>query len=269
MSARRGGGPSATPSAGVGAQAPAGSTVVRFPGRSARRRRAVRWALAGTVLALLGALAWGLFFSPVLAVDEVTVTGTRHVEADVVHERLAPLYGVPLPRVGTGTVRDLVNSLPGVAEVRTVTRPPTGVEVVVREHDARAQRSGEDGRVDLLLADGSVLSGVAADLVVDERLPEFSADLARSSRRERAEAADVVAALPSAVADRVVDVDSRGPGQVRLGLSDGVTLVWGDAQEMELKGTVALAFLEDGRRGSHALGVAEIDVSVPARPITR
>ena len=59
--------------------APAGadaSTVVRFPGRTARRRRATRWGVAAAVLAVLGALGWVVFFSPVLAADRVEVTGT-------------------------------------------------------------------------------------------------------------------------------------------------------------------------------------------------
>ena len=85
--------------------APAGadaSTVVRFPGRTARRRRATRWGVAAAVLAVLTALGWVVFFSPVLAVDRVEVTGTRHVSATDVQERLEPVYGVPLSRVGAG-----------------------------------------------------------------------------------------------------------------------------------------------------------------------
>ena len=41
------------------------------------------------------------------------------------------------------------------------------------------------------------------------------------------------------------------------------------AQDAGLKGSVAEAFLADERHGSAAGGVAEIDVSVPTRPITR
>lgn len=247
---------------------PAGSTVVPFPGRSPRRRRAVRWAVAGAVTAFLGGLAWLLFLSPVLAVDEVDVTGTRHVAAQAVQERLAPLHGVPLTRVGSGAVRELVAGVPGVAEVRMVPHPPTRVEVVVREHDARARRDG-DGGVDLLLADGTVLPAVPADRVEGEDLPTFSEDLGAAVAPQRAEAAAVLAGLPEPVAERVEGVDAAGAGQVRLSLGDGVVLVWGDADDAQLKGTVAEAFLRDERHGTGAGGVAEVDVSVPTRPITR
>ncbi len=250
------------------AQPPAGSTVVPFPGRSVRRRRAVRWAVAGAVAALLGALAWVLLFSPVLAVDEVDVTGTRHVSAEAVQERLAPLHGVPLPRVGSSAVRELVGDLPGVAEVRVVAHPPTRVEAAVREHEARARRGGEAG-VDLLLDDGTVLAGVPAERVEGESLPEFSEELSAGPRRDREEVAAVLAGLPAPVAERVESVDSSRAGQVRLGLRDGVVLVWGDAEDAELKGTVATAFLEGDQHGSRAGGVREVDVSVPTRPITR
>ena len=127
---------------GRGTPPPAGtdaSTVVQFPGRTARRRRATRWGVAAAVLAVLGALGWVVLFSPVLAVDRVEVTGTRHVSATAVQERLEPVYGVPLSRVGAGRVGELVGGLPGVAEVQTVPRLPTGLEVVVREHEARGR----------------------------------------------------------------------------------------------------------------------------------
>ena len=81
--------------------------------------------------------------------------------------------------------------------------------------------------------------------------------------------AEVLTALPEPVADRVETADSRGPGQVYLALEGGVTLVWGDAQDAGLKGSVAEAFLADERHGSAEAGVAEIDISVPTRPITR
>jgi len=224
--------------------------------------------VAAAVLAVLGALGWLLFVSPVLAVDRVDVTGTRHVSADAVRQRLAPVHGVPLPRVDTGRVRELVGGLPGVAEVRAVPRLPTGLEVEVREHAARARRDGGDG-LELLLADGTVLTGVPEARLDGERLPVFAAELVRRPRDERAEVAEVLAALPESVAGRVVTADSGGPGQVRLGLEDGVTLVWGDGRDGRLKGAVAEAFLADERHGSPEGGVAEIDVSVPSRPITR
>lgn len=121
----------------------------------------------------------------------------------------------------------------------------------------------------LLLADGTVLTGVPEERLEGEDLPAFSEELAQRAQEERAEVAEVLAALPEAVADRVETADSRGPGQVRLALEGGVTLVWGDAQDAGLKGPVAEAFLADERHGSAEGGVAEIDVSVPTRPITR
>jgi len=224
--------------------------------------------VAAAVLAVLTALGWVVFFSPVLAVDRVEVTGTRHVSAAEVQERLEPVYGVPLSRVGAGRVGELVGGLPGVAEVQTVPRLPTGLEVAVREHEARARRDGDDG-VQLLLADGTVLTGVPEERLEGEDLPAFSEELPQRAQEERAEVAEVLAALPESVADRVETADSRGPGQVRLALEGGVTLVWGDAQDAGLKGSVAEAFLADERHGSAEGGVAEIDVSVPTRPITR
>ncbi|MFP3340736.1 cell division protein DivIVA, partial [Micrococcus sp. SIMBA_131] len=76
------------------------------------------------------ALGWVGFFSPVLAVERVGVTGTRHVSAAEVQERREPVYGVPLSRVGAGRVGELGGGLPGVAEVQSVPRRPAGREEV-------------------------------------------------------------------------------------------------------------------------------------------
>ncbi len=246
----------------------AGSTVVRFPGRSARQRRAARWAIGAGVAALLALVAWILFFSPVLAVDRVSVTGTRLVDRADVERRLEPLRGEPLPRIGTGRVEGLLADVPGIAEVRSVAQPPTGVEVVVREETPVARKEAGDG-VDVLLADGSVLSGIADEAPGVGALPSMADPLPGGDEAVRAEAARVLTTLPDAVRSRVETVGAGTPGQVRLGLDGGTVLVWGDDSHADLKGDVVEAFLDEDGGGPDLRRVKELDVTVPERPITR
>ena len=252
------------------AAVPAGSTVVAFPGLSARQRRVRR--LTGVLAALLVAAAavWAVFLSPLLAVDRIEVTGTSLVDRDEVRSRLDPLLGTPLPRVGSDDARGLLAGTPGIREVTSVALPPTGVEVRVAElaPTARAEDAG-DG---VLLADGTVLTGVAEEILVRARdgegpLPRASADLLAAGPDVRAAAAAVLTDLPPSVAARVTGVDAQTPEQVSLTLADGPVLAWGDASRPAAKAAVVEAFL--GGEGGSVRGVTELDVSVPERPLTR
>lgn len=245
-----------------------GSTVVPFPGRSARQRRTLRWGLGVGAAALLAVLAWVLFLSPLLAVDRVEVTGTRLVDRATVEQRLEPLVGVPLPRIGTGRVEELLVDVPGVESVRADAQPPTGIRVEVTEHVPVARREAEGG-LEVLLADGAVLTGVAAEALGDGALPAMDDALPGAEQTVRAEAAAALSSLPAEVRDRVRTVAADGRARVRLGLDAGTDLVWGDASDAQLKGDVVKAFLKDDGGGPDLRRVRELDVSVPERPITR
>lgn len=250
----------------------AGPTVVRFPGRSVRERRRRRSLLALVVAAALAAVAWVLFSSPLLAVDRVEVTGTTLVDRAEVERRLEPLLGTPLPRVGSGTAERLLAGLPGVAGVSSVALPPTGVEVRVGEL-APVASADSGGRSRVLLADGSVLSDVPTDAVgaaaAGRPVPGAADGLFGAGPDVRASAADVLAELPSALAERVRTVAAESPEQVRLTLDDGLVLVWGDAGLPDQKAAVAQTFLAEREKGDRLRGIREVDVSVPARPLMR
>lgn len=252
------------------AGAGAGSTVVAFPGRSARERRRRLVGLLAAVFAALALAAWAVFASPLLAVDRIEVTGTRLVDRAAVEERVAPLRGVPLPRIGSSSAGDLLSGMPGVASARTVAVPPTALEVRVEELAPVARSAGGD-RAQVLLEDGSVLGSVPVSALPGEgeegrALPSAPEALLTAGPDVRASAATVLRALPDGVRDRVRGVDAGSPEQVRLDLGGGRTLVWGDASEPERKAAVAQALL-DGLED--ARGVREVDVSVPDRPVTR
>ncbi|WP_248125064.1 cell division protein FtsQ/DivIB [Micrococcus lacusdianchii] len=252
------------------ATAPTGSTVVAFPGLSARQRRVRRLTAVLAALLVAAAAVWAVFLSPLLAVDRIEVTGTSLVDRDVVRSRLEPLMGTPLPRVRSDDARGLLEGTPGIREVTSVALPPTGVEVRVAELAPTAR--AEDVEDGVLLADGSVLTGVAEETLVRARegedvLPRASAGLLAAGPDVRAAAAAVLAGLPASVAARVTGVDAQTPEQVSLTLADGPVLVWGDASRPGAKAAVVEAFL-DGTDGA-VRGVSELDVSVPERPLTR
>lgn len=275
MSRRRGPVPAAsrraTAPGGDGPQ-PGGSTVVAFPGLSARQRRVRRLTAVLAALLVAAAAAWAVFVSPLLAVDRIEVTGTSLVDRDQVRSRLEPLIGTPLPRVGSDDARELLEGTPGVREVTSVAVPPTGVEVRVEELAPAAR--ADDAADGVLLADGSVLTGVAQETLEHAQaqagpLPRTTPELMAAGPDVRAAAAAVLTGLPPAVAARVAGVDAQTPEQVELTLEDGPRLVWGDASRPAAKAAVVEAFLGDDGSGTAVRGVDELDVSVPERPLTR
>lgn len=250
----------------------AGSTVVRFPGRSAAQRRARRLAVGAGALALALALGWLLFLSPVFAIERIAVSGTALVDRAEVERRLEPLQGTPLTRVGQGRVEDLLVGVAGLASVESTAKPPSELEVRVGEHAPVARRAADAG-VDVLLEDGSVLAGVPADRVDralgGRTLPEADPALLSGPPGSRASAALVLSGLPEDLRAQVRSVQAPSAEVVRLTLVEGPVVVWGDARERERKAAVVEAFLTDtGPRGPLA-GVTELDVSVPERPLTR
>lgn len=116
--------------------------------RRAGRRRLQRLADVGVVLLVVAAFV-GALWTPLLDVDEVTVTGATHSGVAVVAERAGIRAGDPLIRVDLRGAGERVAALPWIAEV----------------HVAR----GLDGRVALDVTErtpvATIGSGVAALLV--------------------------------------------------------------------------------------------------------
>jgi cell division protein FtsQ len=75
-----------------------------------------------------------------------------------------------------------------------------------------------------------------------------------------AEAARVIAALPSGLAARVDHVGVRGIDQVTLTMRSGATVIWGSDAQSALKAEVLVKLLAHPAR--------TYDVSVPGQPVT-
>lgn len=257
---RRRGGSSATSRRAVG------ENVVAFPEPARPRRRWARWAVAAFALVALVAGGLALYFSSVLAVDRIEVSGTRLVDRADVEERLRPLYGVPLPQIGRGRVNDLAGDLPGVESLDMIADPPTGLQVTVHEQEPVAARVA-DGAARVLMADGSVLTSVPERALTGERLVDVAPAVFRADEATRRTVAQVVAGLPEDLRQRLQEVSAAGPEAVSLRLSDGPRIAWGDAGEPRVKAAVVESLL--GQDEETLASVDEIDVTVPDRPVTR
>lgn len=246
--------PAARPPAPVG-----GAQQFAARRRQLRRRRLGRLAVAAGVLALVGALAWVVLASPLLAVRTVVVAGNARATAGLVELTADVPTGRPLARVDVAAAEQRVEALPVVADATVVRDWPHTVRVVVTERSARAvARGGTGSGWRLVDAEGVDFAGVA------ERpagLPLLDLDLAAADPSRVRAAMAVVAALPATVARSVTTVRAGSPDDVTLVLRGGAVIRWGSAERAADKVAVLRALL--------TRKAAVYDVRAPDAPTTR
>jgi cell division protein FtsQ len=231
--------------------------------RFARRqwaRRWIHWRAVVAVLVLVGLVAtsvWLVFFSAVLSVDKVTVDGNRLLGPDRVLEVAHVPMGEQLALVDLQAISRRVAALAEVEDVDVTRAWPDGVRIDVTERTAIAVVE-LGGRLRGLDADGVVFREYRS---VPKGMPRVRPTTSTGTDA-LAEAAGVVAVLPADLAARVDHVEVQTIDQITLVLRDGRQVLWGSAEQSELKARVLPELL--------AAQQAQVyDVSVPESPITR
>ena len=221
------------------------------PGARLRLSRRGFAAIGVLVAAVLGAVCWLVYFSPVLDVRTVTVSGTSALTpAQVLEAARVPLGG-PLERLDTGAVRARVlNALPRVARVQVSTDLPHTVRLRVTERVAVAAVKGADGRYTQVDAAGvrfatgpTPPAGVpvvelALSAAGRSALPDFSeAELVDS-------AVQIARSLPRSVAKDTSAVVVHSYDDMELQLAGGATVLWGSPERDARKAVVLAALLK-------------------------
>ncbi|GAB2683364.1 cell division protein FtsQ/DivIB [Thalassiella azotivora] len=236
------------------------TSVRRFAERAREERRRVLrrvgWVLAASVV--LAAAAWVLLWSPWLAVDEVSVQGTERVAPAEVQQAASSAVGVPLARVDLGAVEDDVRGLVRVLDATVERDWPSGLRVRVVERRPVAVVPAGEGALDVVDGEGVVLESVNEP---PAGLPLVQVDVATAGPRTVVEAVAVLTAMPPALRGRVTTLSAASRDSVTLELADGSQVVWGSAEDSELKAMVLEVLLQRP---------AEVyDVSAPDTPVTR
>lgn len=128
--------------------------------RRDRRERRIRWRRIGSGFAAIALIAGliGLYFSPLLRVDEVQVSGTTVVNQEDVLD-LIDLEGDSMLQVDTAAIERSVLSLPMVYKASVERKWPGTVTIEITERSAWGywQTAGNVYPIDI---EGFVLSGV-------------------------------------------------------------------------------------------------------------
>jgi cell division protein FtsQ len=241
-----------------------GGNVIAFPEpKRHRTRRYVVWTVAVTA-AVVAAVILGAVFSPALAVRTITVDGTRLLTADAVQGALGPVEGKPLPQVTGQEVNDLLKPLVQVRSATIEARPPSELLVHVEERVPVALLKKGDSFV-MVDVDGVQLGATADQSAV--ALPLIDAGAGAGNTQLFKAIAAVLDTLPADVLARMSAASAASPDAVELKLVDGKTVVWGNAEDRELKAKALEALLK--MPADPKVPVNVYDVSVPRHPFTK
>ena len=199
------------------------------------------------------------------------VTGTHLVPAAQVRAAAAIPPGQPMIRVDTAAAARRVEAITQVQSAQVSKSWPDRIVITVRERTpalavavpAAGGASGSGGTVagyDLIDASGVVVRSVTAE---PAGLPVYWPAAGSGALRGSPSVAAVVTVLhelPAPIAPLVSVVSASSPQNVTLGLSDGITIVWGDTTRAAEKATELAALMR-----TH---MDYYDVSAPGTALT-
>ncbi|WP_080463018.1 cell division protein FtsQ/DivIB [Actinomyces gaoshouyii] len=238
--------------------------------RAARTLRLRRLTGAVAVILVIAAIAWGVLYSPLLALRpaDITVEGAQDassgVDADQVRGVLAAHEGESLVRLDVDRLGGEVAD--GLVRVRsaTVTRSwPHGLTVSLELRNPVAAQETEEGYA-VLDSEAVVLETVTEAPAGLARLAVDGAGEGGAPPLNAAQVATMTAimgSLDAATRQRVSQATISTTGQVGLSLADGASVVWGDGSQNALKARVLATLLTTSAR--------VYDVSAPHNPTTR
>ncbi|MEV5411731.1 FtsQ-type POTRA domain-containing protein [Thermopolyspora sp. NPDC052614] len=219
-------------------------------------RRAWRVPLVALLAAgVVGAATWVVFFSPLLGVDRVEISGNDEIPDEVIRRAAGVAVGEPLAKVDVDVVRARIAALPPIEWAGVERGWPGTLRIRVRERTPIAV-AVVGGRTALVDRYGVVVSlrDNAPPGLPRLVVPRLSPD----DPTARAALA-VIHGMPQRLARRVEQVQAASATSVTLSLADGRTVTWGDADHGDLKARVLLSLLQ---RPGKTFDVSSPDVAV-------
>jgi cell division protein FtsQ len=230
------------------------ASVRRFGERVRQRRRqaAAPWLTIIVSAVVLGLFAVVVYATPLLGVRDVEVRGNAIVSADQVRSAAAVPDGAPLASLDLKAVGRRVSTLVPVRTVKVGRSWPSTVVITVVERTPVAAVPATGNTYRLIDASGVVFRSVPsrpaglAVLVLTSPGPDDEGTRAGLS---------VLAALNGPLRSALARLVVAAPTRISLELTDGRTVIWGDATDNADKAIAAAALL--GQPGK------KIDVSAP------
>ena len=210
--------------------------IRRFTQRSRRRRFAV-WGSIGAVAALvLGSVIAA--YSPLFAVEEITVAGAKTLDPALVQQSLSDQLGAPLALVDADDVKSALAGFPLIESYALEARPPHQLVVRIVERLPIGAIRVDDGY--------SVVDAAGVVLSTSPKPPEGAPalDIAGGIGSEAFRSAGLVMrSLPADLRATVTEVHATSGDDVTLRLDDGKSVVWGSEKDSVRKAAVLVRLI--------------------------
>lgn len=241
-----------------------GSNVVDLP-PDPRLRTRKRWIIGTSVVAaLIVTLVLVLSFSPILAIKNIQVEGNSLVKEKDLQRALEPLHGVPLARVGTGKVMELLGGQPAVKDAIVQAEVPDTLRIQIIEHHPVAVLT-EGSKRSLVGSEGQVLAVLGEK--DKPKLPTVKSSAVIKNPKVFSMLTQVLSELPDTLLATVDHATATSKDFIELKLKDGTLVIWGNDQESTLKIKVLEALL--GAPKDKESPIKVYDISSPQHPVAR
>ncbi len=238
--------------------------------RRSAQRRAMRLRIILGLVAIIALIAgWrALVRSPLFVIQDIEVTGVRHLAPDEVVAAAAVPQGTSLLACAAKEIEQRVERHPWVADATVRKRVPDTLRIVVLERMPVAIVDTVD-RLWVVDADGFALGEhsleATSSLPVIRGVPGLTlASGQRTSSEVLRNALLVLVGLSDELAKQVRAVSAPSVDETTLITHDNVEILVGSPVEIDKKDAVAVRILRE-QSGS----VVFIDVRDPARPVAR
>jgi cell division protein FtsQ len=231
-------------------------------------------------ICLIALCVWIFFFSPVFAFHSSDVQirgGSQWIDRSRVWSVVADQTGLPQTNNSSQNIgrsefafssSNLEHELKSVQAIKSVTvekKLPHGLLVTIHPRIAQAQLVDQSGAQNVVDEQGVVLSSTSQRI---NSLPLIHVSSLVQSPQDRAvqQALTVLSHIPTALRGTLSNVSAMTQDSVTTVTGSGISIMWGDASQMKLKGEIVQHILIDKGLMN---GKKTIDVSAPLRPIVR
>ncbi len=231
--------------------------VRRFTKESQAKKIFVR-SFLGAFLALV-LFVLSTMFTPILAVNKITVVGENKVPESVIQSALKGYIGKPLPMISSENVAKDLAKFKLIESIAVVSQPPheLRVKIVERTPISIVVASG----VAYLYDPSGIRLGVANG---NEKLPTIIITGDPKTSKNYTQAIDVLLALPASLLGKIEYIQAKSRDNVTMRIRGNFrqTIIWGDSTQAALKSRVLRVLLSK----TPSRIPATFDVSSPETP---
>ena len=228
---------------------------------ASRKRRIITFAAIGSGLSLV-MLLLATWFTPLLAIEKIEITGLQRLKEKSVMSAVANLKGTPLTLLDENSIAQRLQAFALIESFSVVSNPPHTLEIHIIERQPIAiVRVGE---TDYLYDPAGVQIGVAK---AGDEYPRVDVNADPANNDKYRAAIEVMLAMPVELMGEIASVKASSQNNVQLTLrgSQSRSVIWGDSSQSVLKSKVLAALIKTTKKNRSVT----FDVSSPTAPTVR